>query len=420
MRAAVVGGGPAGSRVAELLCARGARVFLYEARPGWEKPCGGGVPERGVDFCPFLADSSLPQVRAFRARIYSPRGREASVTLAEPLRIFSRTQLNGHLLERAQEQGVEVLRTRVTSISREGCVWKVTGATGGSRTADFLVGADGASGVVRGRVARNLPPLGQSLGIGYFVDGFTSDEIVLKFFDSLDGYLWIFPRPDHLAVGICGPTGAGNSERLLRDLKRFLVDLYGVRVLDQMRSYGARIPSPPPPGGMQGGSRGEGWALLGDAAGLVDPLTREGIHYALASASLLADALSEATPAEYPRRWDAAFGGELEWASAHRELFFSPRFIEAFTQLALTAPVAAIVSDLIAGRQKYRSLRGRLAAGAPAVGLALGALFLRRLVVGRMKAPRPALVSLPEVRGAAGKDGGRPLGHDARPASTRD
>jgi len=392
MRAAVVGGGPAGSRAAELLSSRGARVFLYEARPGWEKPCGGGVPERGVDFCPFLADPSLPQVRAGRARIFSPRGREAAVSLAEPLRIYSRTRLNGHLLKRAKERGVEVLPTRVTSIHREGSGWKVSDATGRSRTADFVVGADGASGIVRGRVARALPSLGQSLGIGYYVDGFTSDEIILKFFDSLDGYLWIFPRPDHLAIGICGPTGAGNSEKLLRDLTRFLVDLYGVRVLGRFRTYGARIPSLPSGSAMQESSVGEGWALLGDAAGLVDPLTREGIHYALASASFLADALSEGEPLGYPRRWNAVFGGELEWASAHKELFFSPRFIEAFTHLALTTPVAAIVSELIAGRQKYGDLRRRLRAGAPGVGLALGALLLRRLVAGPTKSSAPSLV----------------------------
>jgi flavin-dependent dehydrogenase len=346
-----------------------------------------------VDFCPFLADSSLPHVLAGRARIFSPRGREASVSLAEPLRIYSRTRLNGHLLARAQEHGVEVLPTRVTSIYREGTAWKVTDAKGRSRTADFLVGADGASGIVRGRVARDVPSLGQSLGIGYYVDGFTSDEIILKFFDSLDGYLWIFPRPDHLAVGICGPTGAGNSARLMRDLTRFLVDLYGVRVLGRIRSYGARIPSLPSGSAMQESSVGDGWALLGDAAGLVDSLTREGIHYALASASFLADALSEGDPRGYPRRWDATFGGELEWASAHKEFFFSSRFIEAFTQLAMTAPVAAIVSELIAGRQKYADLRRRLRAGAPAVGLALGALFLRRLIGGQTKPAASSLIS---------------------------
>jgi flavin-dependent dehydrogenase len=409
MRVAVVGGGPAGSRVAELLCRQGASVFLYEARPGWEKPCGGGVPERGVDFCPFLADPCLPQVRARRARIYSPRGREALVALAEPLRIYCRTQLNGYFLKRAQEQGVDLRLRRVASLSRAGGAWRVTDSAGRRQGADFLVGADGASGIVRGRVAKSLPPLNQSLGIGYYLDGFTSDEIVLKFFDSLDGYLWIFPRSDHLAVGICGPTGAGSSERLLRDMKSFLVDLYGVRVLARLRSYGARIPSLPLSLKAQEGCVGEGWALVGDAAGLVDPLTREGIHYALASATFLSEALGEGAPSGYPRRWNAAFGGELEWAASHKELFFAPRFLEAFTHLSLSGPVAAIVSDLIAGRQKYRKLRGRLTTRAASVGLSLGVLFLRRLLTGPSRNAGSPLVPVEGYRASSGPGGSHPL-----------
>ena len=187
MKAMVIGGGPAGSRAAELLCAEGARVVLYEARVGWEKPCGGGVPERGVDFCPFLSASDSPHVLARRARIVSPRGREALVDLAEPLRIYSRTRLNAVFLARAQRRGADVRHARVVSLSRDRGRWSTTDSAGRKETADYLVGADGASGIVRGHLGASLPPLRQSLGIGYYVDGFTSDEIVLKFFPALDG-----------------------------------------------------------------------------------------------------------------------------------------------------------------------------------------------------------------------------------------
>src|SRR5262245_34038957 len=188
MKVIIVGGGPAGGRAAELLAAEGARVVLYEARPGWEKPCGGGVPERGVDFCPFLSDSAHPHVRARRARIFSPRGREAVVDLAEPLRIYSRTRLNGMFLDRARELGVDVRHARVVSLGREAGGWRTTDSEGRREAADYLVGADGASGLVRGHLGASLPPLRQALGLGYYVDGFTSDEIVLKFFRARDGY----------------------------------------------------------------------------------------------------------------------------------------------------------------------------------------------------------------------------------------
>lgn len=379
MKVAVVGGGPAGSRSAELLSRLGARVILYECRQGWEKPCGGGVPERSIDFCPFLAASSLPQRSAIAARIYSPNGREARIPLREPLRIFSRADLNGHLLARAEETGVCVHFSRVTSLRREGTRWILTDDSGRREEADFVVGADGASGVVRQRAAKGLPPLAQSIGLGYFVEGLTSDEIVIKFFDSLDGYLWIFPRCDHLAVGICGPTGPGQPEALFSELHRFLVDLYGAQILRRLRRYGARIPTLPASLAVRDACVGNGWALVGDAAGLVDPLTREGIHYALASAQFLSEGLAAGRVEEYPNRWDAVFGGELEWAREHKALFFSRRFVEAFTLLAQSsAAIQGIVSDLVAGRQSYRSLRRRLTLRAAGSAFSLVARFLRR------------------------------------------
>jgi flavin-dependent dehydrogenase len=379
MKVAVVGGGPAGSRSAELLSRLGARVILYECRQGWEKPCGGGVPERSIDFCPFLAESSLPQRAAIAARIYSPNGREARIPLREPLRIFSRADLNGHLLARAEETGVCVHFSRITSLRREGTRWILTDDSERREEADFVVGADGASGVVRQRVAQGLPPLAQSIGLGYFVEGLTSDEIVIKFFDSLDGYFWIFPRCDHLAVGICGPTGTGQTEALFSQLHRFLVDLHGAQILRRLRRYGARIPTLPASLSVRDACVGNGWALVGDAAGLVDPLTREGIHYALASAQFLSEGLAAGRVEEYPNRWDAVFGGELEWAREHKALFFSRRFVEAFTLLAQSsAAIQGIVSDLVAGRQSYRSLRRRLTLRAAGSAFSLVARFLRR------------------------------------------
>jgi len=395
MRIAVVGGGPGGSRAAELLVRRGARVVLYESRAGWEKPCGGGLPGRGIDACPLLRDPSLPHQLAIRARIYSTSNREAVVPLVEPLRVYSRRDLDAFLLNCAGRAGVDVRAVRVNGLARAGNGWEVRDAAGGSEQFDFLVGADGASGFVRGRVDQDRWPRGQVFGIGYYVDGYTSAEIVLKFFTDLDGYLWIFPRTDHLAVGICGPTGDGQGEFLLKELERFLVDLYGGSVLARLRRYGARIPSLPPGVPIHRVCQGRGWALIGDAAGFVDPLTREGIHYALASAETLSEALVEGNPLLYGERWEQAHGCEMDWACRHAQLFFSRRFIEVFRLLASASPaVQTVISDLIAARQPYCTLRRRLTGLA---AFALGSLTfgsLQETLLGRTAPPPPTLTPL--------------------------
>jgi len=392
MRVCVVGGGPAGSRTAEKLLSYGARVVLYEARPGWEKPCGGGIPERSIDSFPFLWDPSLPHQSANRARIYSGSGREAAFPMAEPLRIYSRRNLNRFLLARACRAGADVRHTRVRGLERDGRFWRIRDARGEAESFDFLVGADGASGVVRGRLLGSSVPLDQTLGVGYYLDDCSSGEIVLKFFPGLDGYLWIFPRTDHLAVGICGPVGPGWGETLLKEIRRFLTDLYGARVARNLRKYGARIPSHPPGTPVGRTCQGEGWALVGDAAGFVDPLTREGIHYALASADLLADALARGRPDGYAETWERNHGGEMAWAFRHRSLFFSRRFNEAFTFFASASPaVQKVISDLIAGRQPYRTLQRRLAGHAPAAAGSLALRFLERFVAGRPSPPPPGL-----------------------------
>ena len=395
VRIAVVGGGPGGSRAAELLARRGARVVLYEPRSAWEKPCGGGVPERGLESCPFLRAPSLPQKMARNARIHSPSGREAIVPLAEPLRIYSRRDLNACFLDRALSCGVDLRASRVTGVDRSGSGWELRDSRGGSERFDFLIGADGASGIVRGRVDREKWARDQSVGVGYYVEGFTSEEIVLKFFSGLDGYFWVFPRADHLAVGICGPTGSGQGEALLQALQRFLMDLYGGSVLRRITKYGARIPSLPGGVPVRRACQGKGWALVGDAAGFVDPLTREGIYYAIASAELLAEALIEGKPDAYGVRWERRYGGELGWASGHRDLFYSRRFIESFTLLAANScTVQRVVSDLIAGRQPYVALRRRLARQAPAAAGSLALLVLRRILFGSPQTLPPSLTPL--------------------------
>jgi flavin-dependent dehydrogenase len=129
--------------------------------------------------------------------------------------------------------------------------------------------------------------------------------------------------------------------------------------------------------------------LLGDAAGLVDPITREGIFFALQSAELAADAIERSHVHDYAARVQAQIVPELAEAARLKAGFFRPEF-NALVMDALedSAPIRRIMADLIAGVQPYRTLKWRLLR---TLELTLGCRFvaaaLRQSLRARASAP---------------------------------
>ncbi len=124
---------------------------------------------------------------------------------------------------------------------------------------------------------------------------------------------------------------------------------------------------------------GARWCLLGDAAGLVDPITREGIYFALASAEWVADALMGPAPAQaYAARVRDEAVPELARAARLKAGFFRPAFTALLMRALQQSPaVRGVVADLVAGRQSYATLKWRLL-GTLEFGLAWRVLRERR------------------------------------------
>jgi flavin-dependent dehydrogenase len=109
---------------------------------------------------------------------------------------------------------------------------------------------------------------------------------------------------------------------------------------------------------------GPGWLLVGDAAGLVDPITREGIYFALRSAEWAAAAIGSGDPESwrgYISRVRDEMGAELAKAARIKSRFFRP----AFTRLVIdavrhSASVRKVMADLVSGQQGYSDLKWRL------------------------------------------------------------
>ena len=375
-RIAIVGGGPGGVHCARRLAESGWDVTLFEPRTRYEKPCGGGLPARSLETFPFLRDARLP-ARALRTcQVIAPSGAAATIAMREPLYVFRRADLHQFLLERATEAGARLIAERVvafgpasTNASPPWAIESLDAADARRIHApfDFLVAADGAGGFARRRLAGGIPSAELTQAVGYYLPEPVEAAVVLKFCAGVQGYAWIFPRLDHDAAGICGMLGAMPVARLRTLLDVFLNERYGPGRLGRGTEYAALIPgAPSAPRGLR--LQGDGWALVGDTSRSVDPLTREGIHYAMESAELLAEALVAGAPDTYTARWRRAMGREFSWAGRHVAGFFEPRSVERLVALCARSPrIADILSDLLAGRQRYRTLALRLLANGPVI-----------------------------------------------------
>src|SRR6266700_1892206 len=101
-RVAILGGGPAGAFAAEQLASAGLETIVFDEKLAWEKPCGGGLTYKAYHQYPFLIDNNTPKKLITETSLAAPKAGEAKMTLAHPLVIYSRMDLNRMLLARAE------------------------------------------------------------------------------------------------------------------------------------------------------------------------------------------------------------------------------------------------------------------------------------------------------------------------------
>jgi flavin-dependent dehydrogenase len=231
-----------------------------------------------------------------------------------------------------------------------------------------LVGADGAASTVRRATDSHLRLQPTPALVEYpRAQNPDGETLTLRFFPNISGYLWDFPRRDHRSVGIEAQAKGSGRARLDALLDEYLgrADVPGaagprVRV-------GAVIGSRPPGRRRFAGIAGEGYALLGDAAGLADPFTGEGIRNAVRSAELLASAFSSGSTdwtRAYARMARRKFAPELAGAARARTLLSDSGLGVRVLRSAATSPdahalVAALLDALAEHEYGLASLRAR-------------------------------------------------------------
>src|SRR5215471_6811372 len=174
MQIAVVGAGPAGAWASSLLARRGHSVTLVDSQAPWEKPCGGGVTAKALSSFGIF-NSALPRNNIDQITIYFGDTRSVNVTPKEPLAVVSRRELGKHLIEEAEKSGVSISKTRVMKIERVSRGWRLS-TRDGLLQSDFLIGADGATSLVRRSVSTGFEPEDLCVTLGYFIPGNFSSQ----------------------------------------------------------------------------------------------------------------------------------------------------------------------------------------------------------------------------------------------------
>lgn len=290
----VIGGGPAGGTAAYFLGQAGSRVLVLEKEllPRY-KACGGGISAHMLEQFPF----SFEPVIESKVKSISYALGENVVTIPltdQSVRMVMRNEFDSYLLKHAKAEIRQGVTVRMVEENVEGVSVETT--EGERFECSYLIAADGANSVA----SRSLGLRQKKLMAGAIeVEASVPDDVFTRFADKpmfiigeiATGYLWIFPKSDHLSVGIGAlhPKPGELQSTLERVMARFGISIEGQPSKGHpLPIYTHREPIST-----------DRALLVGDAAGLVDPFIGEGIRFAIKSGRLAAEAILANHPEQY-------------------------------------------------------------------------------------------------------------------------
>lgn len=367
----MVGAGPSGCAAAYYLASHGVKTLIVEKeRLPRYKPCGGGVTLRAARLLPFDLSPVIERY-IFGSEFSCRLGLPFTKTWEQPISYMTmRDRLDHFLCQKALDAGAELLEgAAVHTIEEEVGVSRHVGTpvrvvAGDHRLeAQFLIGSDGAAGLTSKFVgaARHY-----WRDIAIELEVVPSDPAIMDQYEdrvSLDvgtvpgGYAWIFPKGDHLSIGVGGP------KRYSKSLPSYLARFLTARKIHSYKTILRRGYTLPMRRADCAVHRGR-IILAGDAAGLVDPFSGEGIYPAIKSGLIAGEVLLDTLGGKghlraYKDRLDREIWRDCQASALAVKLFsLTPGFY--VKRLAHGQRLWRFACQLVRGERSYTDLQRKL------------------------------------------------------------
>lgn len=390
----IVGAGPAGATAARTLALTGARVRLLDrARFPRNKPCGGAVSMRVLGRFPYLQPALSRITSHLISRLYleGPAGAGVVVTSRRPAALMIRRVEFDHLLvQLATEAGAELVEGVEITQAEETSTGVLLKARDRRRfEASAVIAADGVYSVVARRLGLNpgWAPTALALDMmeetpGRILQSVDPGTLWVSYgYGGDEGYAYVFPKADHVNVGIGYVLDYFRSRIAQAPYERqasFVASLTRRGVLAGQSSRPHFTPYQIPVGGPARRTASRRVLLAGDAGGFVNGITAEGIYYAMVSGDLAARALAGGGARTYQARWRSEVGAELRDAVlVQRDLLSAPARIDATVEAARSSPnLASLLVSYTTGDVSYAAARRRLLMSAPMAAVRLFVQYL--------------------------------------------